>query len=201
MTEMKQIYFNGKLVGELPTAESDELEIEATSKFLEDKGLLRVPNATLVAFTQARSFAATSASLFERDLSKLPRNGASVAPFVVNSAFAIELYLKALGRLDGIELRGHDLLELFDALPSQTHAAIEQNFSKARWRCGIATLAEFRQALKEMRRAFEEWRYLYEKERTGTIRFFQMIFAMEMLHATCERHEQIQSALQMSSRL
>jgi hypothetical protein len=194
MTETKQLYFNGKWVGEVPKTESDELDIEVASKFLSDKGLLRAPSTTLVMFNQARSFAATSAYLFERDLSKAPRNGASVAPFVVNSAFAIELYLKTLGRLHKIELRGHDLLKLFNALPSEAHKAIEQNFSKGDWQCGISTLAEFRRALKEMRGAFEEWRYLYEKERTGAIRFPQMIFAMEMLHTTCAEHEQIRTA-------
>jgi hypothetical protein len=112
-----------------------------------------------------------------------------LAPFVVNSAFAIELYLKTLGQRYNTELRGHDLLDLFDGLPVDAHAALEQHFSKAKWPCGITTLAEYRKVLEEMRTTFVEWRYMYENGRAREVRIPPMIFIMEVLHETCRAQE------------
>ena len=118
MSDTKQIYLNGVLVGEVPNSGNDALDQEATIQILKDKGLHQETTLVQAMFRQAVSFATTSSYLYERDLTRVPRNGLSAAPFVVNSAFAIELYLKTLGQLHGAELRGHDLLKLFDALPS-----------------------------------------------------------------------------------
>jgi hypothetical protein len=96
----------------------------------------------------------------------------SVAPFVVNSTFALELYLKTLGLLHDTELRGHDLLTLFDALPSRT------------W-------STFRSEIERLRSAFLEWRYLHERKRASEIRFVEMIFIMELLDITCRAHNKL----------
>jgi hypothetical protein len=55
----------------------------------------------------------------------------------------------------------------------------------------IKSIDEFRAALADMRDAFREWRYLYEKERSSTIRFQPMIFVMQVLHETCRAREEI----------
>ena len=61
----------------------------------------------------ALSFSTTAAHLHRTDLLKAPRNGLSIAPFVVNSAFAIELYLKTLHELKGTNPgKEHHLLKL-----------------------------------------------------------------------------------------
>lgn len=195
MAETNRIFFNGEFMGTTPKTGDDALDIEATIQLLKDKGLYQPPSPVQTMFGQASSFADISARMFAQGLS-----GKNVVPFVVNSAFALELYLKTLAKLHGVETWGHDLLKLFESLPEPAQAAVEKTFPKCQWQCGISTIYDFREALKEMAAAFEEWRYLYEKERSGTINFPRMIFAMEALHNTCEQHEQIRNASKSSSR-
>lgn len=114
----------------------------------------------------------------------------SAAPFVVNAAFALELYIKALGLLYGAVLHGHDLLKLFDALPSDSRDALQQNFGKVQWQCGIADMVGFRKVVADHRNAFIEWRYLHEG-RAGEIVFGPLIFVMEVLHETCRANEKL----------
>ncbi len=163
MTDTRQIYLNGKLVGEMPITGDDVRDQEAALQLLKDSGLYQETTLIQAMFRQSVSFATTASYLYKRDLTTVPRNGLSAAPFVVNSAFAIELYLKTLGQLHGTRLIGHDLLALFDALPAEACTALQQNFSKSSWQCGINTMAEYRKTIAEMRGAFVEWRYLYEK--------------------------------------
>jgi HEPN domain-containing protein len=115
-------------------------------------------------------------------------------PFVVNAAFALELYLKTLGHLFGRALRGHDLLGLFDALPPEGHEVLRQNLSKAKWQCGITNMEGFRNVLSDLRSAFIEWRYLHEKDRASEISFIPMIFVMEVLHVACQANEKVHRA-------
>jgi hypothetical protein len=133
-----------------------------------------------------------SSQLYARDLATVPpTNGLSAVPFVVNLAFALELYLKTLGHLFGKALRGHDLLELFDALPPEGREALRQNLPKARWQCDITNLEEFRKVLSGLRSVFVDWRYLHEEGRTSEISFVPMIFIAEVLHAACQAHEKM----------
>lgn len=185
MTKMKSVYLNGKLVGEAAATGDLEADQWAALQVLKDTGNYRKPSLVDGMFRQALSFATTSAYLYERDLLKVPRNGLSVAPFVVNSALAIELYLKTLGQLYSVKLRGHDLLTLFDKLPPEAVDALRANFEKSSRRCEIRTIADYREALAALRLAFVEWRYVYEKERSSTITFEPLIFVMQMLHEAC----------------
>ena len=197
MAESKKIYLNGDFVGEYTPTGDNDTDIELCVRLLREKGLY--PETTLQQgmFRQAVSFATTASYLYNRDLTKTPRNGLSVAPFVVNSAFALEIYLKTLGELHSARLRGHDLLELFDALPQEAHRALQQNFGKCKWQCGIAEMPDFRKALADMRHAFVEWRYLYEKERSSEVRFAPVIFVLEALHETCKALVQCKSTSQV----
>jgi hypothetical protein len=107
--DAKEVWLNEKLVGEAPATGVVDRDAEAIIQFLKDKGLYKETSPVQRMFRQAMSFATTSAYLYKRDLIKVPKNGLSVAPFVVNGAFAIELYLKTLGRLHDVDMRGHDL--------------------------------------------------------------------------------------------
>jgi hypothetical protein len=191
MEHSRKIYLNGKFVGEVPITGDDTRDQNLAIQLLKDKGLYQETTLVQSMFRQAVSFATTASYLYKRDLTHVPRNGLSVVPFVVNSAFAIELYLKTLGQLHNTGLRGHDLLKLFDGLPADAQMTLQQNFSKSAWQCDIKTLAEYRGALQEMRNAFVEWRYLYEEERSGAIHFQPMIFLMNVLHETCRARDEV----------
>ena len=114
---MKTIYLNGIAVGELPSTGDNKKDAEVTRAFLKKKGLYKETTVVQAMYRQAVSFATTAAHLYKTDLLKAPRNGYSAVPFVVNSVFSIELYLKTLAQAHKKSLKGHELLKLFDALP------------------------------------------------------------------------------------
>lgn len=187
MIESKKLYLNGQFVGEVPAAKNEEEHIELAIALMKAKGLYRPTTLTQGMLRQAVSFATTASYLYRRDLTTVPRNGMSLAPFIVNSAFAIELYLKTIGQFHGAKLRGHDLLELFDNLPAAAHGELLPHFASSRMQCGIQTLADYRLALVGIRNAFVEWRYLFEKTDIAEIKILPMIFIMEVLHNACRQ--------------
>jgi hypothetical protein len=195
MTINKQLYLDGELVGEYPAPDDPIKERELAVALLREKGLYQKPTLEQAIFRQAVSFSTTSSYLYSRELSGEPsvRKGLSVAPFVVNAAFALELYLKTLGHIYNKPLRGHDLLKLFDGLPPDCHQALRQGFVKSEWQCGITEIGDFRKAIEDMRSAFIEWRYLHEEGRARVIHFRPMIFVMEVLHEACRASGKVHS--------
>jgi hypothetical protein len=141
MSDPRKLYVDGQFIGEVPVTGDNQKDAQAAIALMRAKGVYRETSPEQAIFRQAVSFATTASYLYKRDLATKPWNGMSVAPFVVNAAFALELYLKTLSILQGNELRGHDLLELFDALPHGAHKALSANFGKVlglvasqRWR-------------------------------------------------------------------
>lgn len=59
-------------------------------------------------FRQDASLCRVAALLYE-DLNRKPSSGFTISPFVVNLTFLIELYLKTLGQIHSVTLKGHDL--------------------------------------------------------------------------------------------
>lgn len=71
------------------------------------------------------------------------------SPTITNYALSVEIALKIIHVLSrNEEVRGHDLWELFKALPDE----IRDN------------LPHLQECAEEMARYFENWRYAYEKE-------------------------------------
>lgn len=74
---------------------------------------------------------------------------------IVNCAFSCELYIKSMLN-EGNVVRGHKLLELFNQLDDK-------------WKGLIIRLMEYEETifyyfLNQSSNAFEEWRYIYERE-------------------------------------
>lgn len=80
-------------------------------------------------------------------------------PFVVNMAFACELYIKAIliynSNNDKIE-KSHDLKKLFETLPADAQSKIKTIFSEK-------SDGDLETILPEINTAFVDWRYAYEK--------------------------------------
>lgn len=182
---MKTIYVNGVAVGQVPATGDVEKDIEVAQQFLKDKGLYKETSLVESMFRQALSFCNTSAYIYERDLLKTPRNGLGVAPFVVNSAFSIELYLKTLGQIHGRSLRGHKLLELYDSLPAEAHQAIEKAIPISAQKRKLEGKIDIRAYISDLNNTFIEWRYCYEAGRTNVVHIEPTIFVMEALHEAC----------------
>ena len=179
------LYLNGIVVGEVEVTGDHEKDREAALQFLKDKGLYKPTTAARAIFRQAVSFATTAAYLHKTDLLKAPRNVFSIAPFVVNSAFSIELYLKTLGQIHNRPLKGHKLLGLFDSLPTEAHQRIGKVLPACIREWGASGGVDLRTCISELTDTFVEWRYCYEKYRTKEVHFDRMIFVMKVLHEAC----------------
>lgn len=82
-----------------------------------------------------------------------------IYPFVVNSAFACELYIKAIlicnSNNNKIE-KGHDLKKLFETLSVEVQSNIKATFNRKK-------VGNLDAILPEINTAFIDWRYAYEK--------------------------------------
>lgn len=92
------------------------------------------------------------------------------SPMIVNFAFAIELYLKSLLLSSNGNRRGHDLEDLFSRLKDTDREEIEKRFETLSGRTSKDLAAD----LTVYRRAFEEWRYIYETNRRTKIAVYSL---------------------------
>jgi len=185
MSGTKTLYLNGIAVGTVPATGDHIRDMEVARAFFAERGIIHEPTLVQAMFRQAVSFATTSSYLYDRDLKSAPRNGFSVAPFVVNSALSLELYLKTLAQMhSGPAAHRHKLVKLFDALPAQARETIKASVAKWGDR-HVADVAGVRSVLSDLNNAFVEWRYCYELERTNAVRIGATITAMKVLHEVC----------------
>lgn len=177
---------DGGLLCEYEAHEDLDEQIAKARKILEANG----PRPKVSRFHAGRNiavaFANTAAFLYERDLKTMPPSRAfSIVPFVVNSTFAIELFLKALHEKYGSAKRGHKLLVLYDQLPQQAVHQIRSASAKVAAEAQLPTYQDPRQVLVTLNSAFEDWRYLYEKDRLGPIHIQPTITVIKLLHRAC----------------
>jgi hypothetical protein len=179
----KKLYAQGVFVCEYESTGDDAKDIGVTRAILKERGLHRESTAGQAIYSQAHSFATVAAKIYKEDLTGTPvRNGRLLPPFVVNSAFSIELYLKALAKLHGATLRGHDLAKLFDALPETARAVIKQMQPQSATKWNISTEIDLRQVLFALKDAFVHWRYSFEHERLGTLHIREKAYPLASIH-------------------
>jgi hypothetical protein len=181
----KQVLLNGIVVGEVMSTGDFEKDTERVTQFLKAKGLYKETSLFQAMFSQALAFANTSAYLYKRDLLTTPRRGVSIAPFIVNAAFSIELYLKALAQKHSISLQGHELVVLYEALPSIALQEIQSVMPRCAANRPLGEVPNFQAYITDLNKAFVDWRYCYEKQKLGSIRINPTIFVMEVLHESC----------------
>jgi len=185
---------DGRIIGHIPNTGDGKTDAAAALQLLKDAGLY-IPTSTFQAmFRQALSFCTTSSYLYKRDLQGHSKNFYSMAPFVVNAALAIELYLKTLSAVHGKTLKGHALVKLFDNLPAAAVADIEAQTPAAATGHRVAQGRTFRDCLYAVNDAFVDWRYLYEKSETDEIRINEIIFLLDVAHHACSTHNNMSSA-------
>lgn len=96
--------------------------------------------------------------------------GFYTSPIAINSAFACEVFLKAMLKYQESETpKSHKLRELYNALPDELQERIKQDVSGGysdMWRNAWG-----RDYLDEISNAFVEWRYSYEHDwsKSGTM--------------------------------
>jgi hypothetical protein len=181
MVEKKSIFVNGVVVGEVPAMGDLKLDAIAAHEFLKNKGLLKERSPAGEIFSTAIAFANTSAHLYENGLRKEPTKGVSIVPFIVNAAFAIELYFKALAKKHDTTLKGHELLKLYGSLPQKALIEIEVAIPKCANNRKLVS-PNFVGYLKELNNAFVDWRYIFEKSGAEIVHVEPTIFVMQVLH-------------------
>jgi hypothetical protein len=180
----------GKIIGEIPNTGDDRVDAAATRQMLIDKGVYTPTTPFQSMFWQALSFCTTASYLYKKDLQVMSAgNHYSAIPFIVNAAFAIELYLKTLAAVHKKTLRGHELAKLFDALPVAAAAEIDAHCPAAAAGHKVAKGRSFRDCLVAMNTAFVDWRYLYEEESIESIRLNEVIFVLDAVHHACSAHD------------
>ena len=183
---VKTVLYNGKPVGTYIATGDREQELEAARAVLLKAGInLNAGKAEqLTALGQARSFGMVTKLILDTGFKSHPWNPHLVAPLVVNASFCIEVFLKALGQLVSKDLHGHDLNALFDALPIEQKNAILKEFDS---RLPIHRLppSALRDELASMSKAFEQWRYLYEKETRLEFEVRVALAVIEALDRVC----------------
>jgi hypothetical protein len=185
----KKLYFNGQEIGEYESTGDDLKDMQILDKQLREQGLINKPPCKISNMKrQADSFAATARDLYLRDLRSTPiKNIHSLTPFIVNAAFSIEIYLKALYRINGREATGHDLLQLYNGLPEEEQAFILQAAQDVRPHYKHKDGSDFLSCLSDLRKAFVEWRYIYEHDYLPGPEFQGIRYAMHSIHEACCR--------------
>ena len=133
---------------------------------------------------QAVAFATASRDLFEKYLAIAAPDAKAMEPFVVNAAFAIEIYLKALHAGAGTRRKEHGLLELYDALPQPIKDAIDATAAKLRSEYEGA--GAFREQLAQLDEGFRRWQEVYESGWLKPVKVHPTVFLMHVLHEVCK---------------
>lgn len=174
--EKYKVYHEGKLVGEIEKTLDRDKDYRAGIELLKARGLHRKASKIDVMYYQARSFAEVSRTLYDTNLKKQTWDQLDVAPFAVNSCFAMEIYLKVIGELfGGKSCKTHDLLRLFSRLPDEAKSVLENSFSTFQSEKGLSDQISASTCLLAHRKVFETWRYLYEKERAPEVRIAHVV--------------------------
>jgi len=117
---------------------------------------------------QAKAFATVTLEMAKKIEKLRGRSGSYVGPFMVNAAFALELFLKSLAQRYEKTLRGHSLLMLFDELPPEARGAVDHVFSNApNELTSFDGSGDLRGLFVNLDDAFISWRYSYEGRSEG----------------------------------
>lgn len=186
MSDKHELFYNGQKVGEVDHGLTPQERLVALSQLAKKAGVLAPPPTRVVRmFLHAEHFSDVAAQAHISILERNRTGRVPVAPFVVNGAFALELYLKMLSEFFGKRLAGHDLLKLFDRLPDGARTALQENLHQSRDFAQFSSLDEFRRHLSSYRDAFKDWRYVYEKDDGLMVDFRSFIGVNIVLAEAC----------------
>lgn len=188
MRKLKELKLNGVVVGKYLGSDDQDEDIELAREFLKARGLYNPPSQIMAMLGQANSFAFTTNRIYEQDLMRdQTRNPLGFAPFVVNAAFSVELYLKTLHAVAGNPVRGHKLLTLHDTLDSARQAELASDALRLAPEHGEGPQVKFRDLVTMLNNSFEQWRYFYEISRGGYIHLQQTILTVHTCRDVCWR--------------
>lgn len=183
----KDLMVNGKIVGQYISTGDSELDVPIVRAKLRELDIESVELPLWMHIRQqAIYFQDTCALLLNLEIDRPPpRRPFALIPYVVNTAFCIELYLKALALKHGKELRGHELLQLYSELPAEALADITFSVSDALNDAPIAGEVDVPKFMKTMNDVFVQWRYAYEHDQLGQLHMDMLRFLRMLMFYAC----------------
>ena len=166
MNDLKylKIIDKGKEIGKIIDS-GDPLEnAKRYTQFLKDENLYIELSQSKLMFKQARAFTKIARGIYSKSLRKPPFGHEACAPFVVNSAFACEMYLKTLQSIYGKAEEIHNFSSLFKHLPNKLKDKVNKLAKEKSADFKIHSKILFKDHIKTISNAFVDWRYIYEKE-------------------------------------
>ena len=185
---IKSLILDGIVVGEYLGSDDYEEDMQAALATLKSMGLHKEVSIFAAMRRQAESFTAMSHLAYNAFQNRRPSAPPiTLVPFVVNSAFALELYLKTLIHANGgdVPRNEHRLTNLFKLLPSGVQQRIEQMTVEHRNRYAPTTAGTFAERLAPISTAFVRWRYAYEHDRLELVVPHSVILLLAACHYVC----------------
>jgi hypothetical protein len=177
------IIVDGAVAGQILDTGDFTQNARLADEYLKKNGIIKVDEHFDVIFAQALSFANTARNL-QRDYLRVENfNVEMFVPFVVNAAFGVELFLKALSAKHGLVQRGHELLKLHDSLPSSALASISKAAAARLNESEDIGSTEFRRNLEPMDKMFVEWRYFDKFTDFQSVDVFKINCVTEIIYA------------------
>ncbi|BAJ02399.1 hypothetical protein SVI_2428 [Shewanella violacea DSS12] len=169
-----------KEIGKIPDSGDPIENVKRYTQFLKDENIFVKLSQTKLMFKQARSFAKIAKDIHSKSLFKPPFDHEASAPFVVNSAFACEMYLKALQSVYGEPEGIHNLSQLFKHLPNKLKDKVNKLTKEKSITFQLNNKTLFKDHLKTISNAFIDWRYIYEKD-SATVNLSVILLILTVL--------------------
>ncbi|OOG59854.1 hypothetical protein [Rhodanobacter sp. C03] len=183
----KDLMVNGKVVGQYISTGDTELDLPIARARLQELGYeQRELPLWMHIRQQAIYFQDTCTLLWNTELARPPpRRPFALIPYAVNTAFCVELYLKALALKHGRKLRGHELLELYNELPPEALADIEASIPDALRDVPLSGEPVVPEFISMMNNVFVHWRYAYEHQELAQLRMDVLSFMRMLMFYAC----------------
>ena len=152
----KEILLNGVAVGEYESTGEIRKDIKIVQKYLKENGLWKDVSIVDSMFGQAQSFAQTANELYVNKICKKPRQPSAFSPFVVNAAFSIEVYLKAIHMLYGQRKSGHSIKGLYESLNKEAKNVIADLIKKIEPEYKLEPTTKFESILNDLMKETRE---------------------------------------------
>lgn len=184
MAKQIQIIRDGILLGEIESFGDWQTDIESVRGVIGEKLGANDHNVAIACMNHAYAFHMTAQMLekarpFERTMAY---------SYVVNLAFAVELYLKTLCALTTKPEKFHFLDDLLKEVSPEALATIEGICPTVKTEnCELNDLDGLRRALTAMRDVFRLWRYAFEPGKSSSVNVPWLKWSAAVLHLACRK--------------
>jgi hypothetical protein len=177
-----KVHHDGKIVGEFESTGNFAEDQAIAQGILREAGLLPRRNSRVqLVENQAEAFAVVAFELFHKTMALKEQGFSYAITCVVNAAFSIELFLKALALKHGTELRGHKLLDLYGALPQAAKDEIGAAADIAIQGYDLDVPVDLASFLGNLNDVYSTWRYAYEGRAQGEVGITHALFLIDSM--------------------